>query len=79
VITRLPWAPFLTIRIRLHTTLAQRAALLTESIRRVQMVKSLIGPRTKLVSLVHVSNMLGAILPAEEVVAAAQKARPCLQ
>lgn len=39
----------------------------------VEMVKSLIGPRTKLVSLVHVSNMLGAILPAEEVVAAAQK------
>lgn len=37
------------------------------------MVKSLIGPKTKLVSLVHVSNMLGAVLPAEEVVAAAQQ------
>lgn len=45
----------------------------------LQMVRSLIGPRTKLVSLVHVSNMLGAVLPTEEVVAAAQKARPCLQ
>jgi cysteine desulfurase / selenocysteine lyase len=58
------------------STLAQCAALLTTSIHQLQMVKSLIGPRTKLVSLVHVSNMLGAILPAEEVVAAAQKARP---
>lgn len=53
--------------------------LLTEPNKHLQMVKSLIGPRTKLVSLVHVSNMLGAILPAEEVVAAAQKARACLQ
>lgn len=44
-----------------------------------QIVKSLIGPKTKLVSLVHVSNMLGAILPTEEVVAAAHKVStaPC--
>jgi cysteine desulfurase/selenocysteine lyase len=40
----------------------------------VEAVKALIGPKTKLVSLVHVSNMLGAILPTEEIVAAAHKA-----
>lgn len=34
----------------------------------------MIGPRTKLVSLVHVSNMLGAILPTDDIVAAAHKA-----
>jgi cysteine desulfurase / selenocysteine lyase len=48
---------------------------LTDCLLQLQMVKSLIGPRTKLVSLVHVSNMLGAILPADEVVSAAHKVR----
>jgi len=40
----------------------------------MQAVKAMIGPKTKLVSLVHVSNMLGAILPTDDIVAAAQKA-----
>ena len=40
-----------------------------------QAVKALIGPKTKLVSLVHVSNMLGSILPAEEVVSAAHEVK----
>ena len=41
-----------------------------------QEVKRLTGPRTKLVSLVHVSNTLGCILPAAEVVAAAHQVPP---
>ncbi|KAL3146011.1 hypothetical protein ABBQ38_015368 [Trebouxia sp. C0009 RCD-2024] len=34
---------------------------------------NLVNPKTKLISLVHVSNALGAILPTDEVVEAAQK------
>lgn len=39
----------------------------------LQHFHELITPRTKLVSLVHVSNMLGAVLDVETVVAAARK------
>ncbi len=33
----------------------------------------MVSPRTKLVAMVHVSNMTGAILPTQQVVEAAQK------
>lgn len=39
----------------------------------VAALKEMISPKTKLVSLVHVSNTLGAILPVEEVIAAAHE------
>ena len=52
----------------------------------MQAVKAAIGPKTKLVSLVHVSNMLGAILPTEDIVRAAHEVhlsptqiRPCMR
>lgn len=41
----------------------------------MQHFKGLLGPRTKLVSLVHVSNTLGAVLDASYVVEAAKKVR----
>lgn len=39
----------------------------------LQHFTELVGPRTKLVSLVHVSNMTGAVLDVEGVVAAARR------
>lgn len=35
--------------------------------------RELLGPRTKLVSLVHVSNMLGCVLDVDQVVEGARK------
>lgn len=43
----------------------------------LQEFHNLVNPKTKLISLVHVSNALGAILSTDEVVEAAQKV--CLQ
>ncbi len=41
---------------------------------RIEDVKAALTPRTKLVSFAHVSNVLGTILPAKEIVALAHKA-----
>ena len=38
----------------------------------------MITPKTKMVALVHVSNMLGAVLPVHDVAEAAHKVRPLL-
>jgi cysteine desulfurase / selenocysteine lyase len=43
----------------------------------VAQLKAMLGPRTKLVATVHVSNMLGSVLPAQEVVEAAHQVRAC--
>lgn len=43
----------------------------------LQEVLSMIGPKTKVVSLVHVSNTLGSILPTAAIVAAAHKVSNC--
>lgn len=41
----------------------------------MQEFHKLVNPKTKLISLVHVSNTLGTILPTQEVVEAAQKVK----
>ena len=41
----------------------------------MQEFHKLVNPKTKLISLVHVSNALGTILPTQEVVEAAQKVK----
>ncbi len=42
----------------------------------LQAFHSMLSPRTKLVAMVHVSNMTGAVLPAQQVAEAAHKVCP---
>lgn len=49
------------------------AAITPHSLCPAQHFKQLLGPRTRLVSLVHVSNMLGAVLDTAYVVEEARK------